>query len=72
VWAASNGYVDDVPVDRVRHFEAELLKFLENQGSALAAIREKRTIDDALKGQLKAALDEFKERYNAQVKSAGV
>ncbi len=72
VWAASNGYVDDVPVDRVRHFEAELLKFLENQGSALAAIREKRTIDDNLKGQLKATLDEFKERYSAQVKSAGV
>jgi F-type H+-transporting ATPase subunit alpha len=71
IWAASNGYVDDIPVDRVRHFEAELLKFLENQGAALAAIREKRTIDDNLKGQLKAALDEFKERYSAQVKSAG-
>jgi F-type H+-transporting ATPase subunit alpha len=72
IWAASNGYVDDIPVDRVRHFEAELLKFLENQGAALAAIREKRTIDDNLKGQLKAALDEFKERYSAQVRGAGV
>src|SRR5262249_24007478 len=46
IWAASNGYVDDIPVEDVRHFEAELLKFLENQGSALAAIREKKTIDD--------------------------
>jgi F-type H+-transporting ATPase subunit alpha len=72
IWAASNGYVDDIPVDRVRHFEAELLKFLENQGSVLAAIREKRTIDDNLKGQLKAALDEFKERYSAQARGAGV
>jgi F-type H+-transporting ATPase subunit alpha len=72
IWAASNGYVDDIPVDRVRHFEAELLKFLENQGSVLAAIREKRAIDDELKGQLKAALDEFKERYSAQARGAGV
>ncbi len=72
VWAASNGYVDDISVDRVRHFEAELLKFLENQGSALAAIREKRVIDDELKSKLISALDEFKQRYSAQVKGAGV
>ncbi len=71
IWAASNGYVDDVPVENVRHFEAELLKFLENQGSALAAIREKKTIDDSLKAQLKSALDEFKQRYSAQAKGAG-
>jgi F-type H+/Na+-transporting ATPase subunit alpha len=71
IWAASNGYVDDIPVESVRHFESELLKFLENQGTALAAIREKKTIDDALKTQLKTALDEFKQRYNAQAKSVG-
>ncbi|MCG3159140.1 MAG: ATP synthase subunit alpha [Acidobacteria bacterium] len=71
IWAASNGYVDDIPVESVRHFESELLKFLENQGSALAAIREKKTIDDSLKAQLKSALDEFKQRYTAQAKGAG-
>ncbi|HEX2488178.1 MAG TPA: F0F1 ATP synthase subunit alpha [Blastocatellia bacterium] len=71
IWAASNGYVDDIPVESVRHFESELLKFLENQGTTLAAIREKKTIDDVLKSQLKTALDEFKQRYNAQAKSVG-
>jgi F-type H+-transporting ATPase subunit alpha len=71
IWAASNGYVDDIPVESVRHFESELLKFLENQGTTLAAIRDKKTIDDALKTQLKTALDEFKQRYNAQAKSVG-
>jgi F-type H+/Na+-transporting ATPase subunit alpha len=71
IWAASNGYVDDIPVESVRHFEGELLKFLENQGTTLAAIRDKKTIDDSLKAQLKSALDEFKQRYSAQVKSVG-
>jgi len=71
IWAASNGYVDDIPVADVRNFETELLKFLENQGSTLAAIREKKTIDDGLKAQLKSALDEFKQRYSAQAKGAG-
>jgi F-type H+-transporting ATPase subunit alpha len=71
IWAATNGYVDDIPVESVRHFEAELLKFLENQGTTLAAIRDKKAIDDGLKAQLKSALDEFKQRYSAQAKSVG-
>src|SRR6266542_3341201 len=71
IWAATNGYVDDISVESVRHFEGELLKFLENQGTTLAAIRDKKAIDDGLKAQLKSALDEFKQRYSAQVKGAG-
>ena len=71
IWAATNGYVDDISVESVRHFEGELLKFLENQGTTLAAIRDKKAIDDGVKAQLKSALDEFKQRYSAQAKSVG-
>jgi F-type H+-transporting ATPase subunit alpha len=71
IWAATNGYVDDIPVEGARHFEGELLNFLENQGTTLAAVREKRAIDDGLKAQLKSTLDEFKQRYSAQARSAG-
>ncbi|MBL8169379.1 MAG: F0F1 ATP synthase subunit alpha [Acidobacteria bacterium] len=69
IWAASNGYVDDIPADKVRHFESELFKFLDAGGSALlSAVREKRQIDDDVKGKLKTLLDEFKQRYAAQAK----
>jgi F-type H+-transporting ATPase subunit alpha len=72
IWAASNGYVDDVPVEKVRHFEAELLKYLDNAGGPLlSAIREKRQITDDVKGLLRSTLDEFKKRFSAQVKGAG-
>jgi F-type H+-transporting ATPase subunit alpha len=73
IWAASNGYVDDVPVEKVRDFEAEFVKFLETGGTAaLAALREnsKAGINDEVKSKLKATLDEFKQRYNAQAKAA--
>jgi F-type H+/Na+-transporting ATPase subunit alpha len=71
IWAASNGYVDDVPVAQVRDFEAALLNFLDNsKGSLLAAIRDKRQIDDDVKSQLHAALKEFKERFGAQAAAA--
>src|SRR5262245_26740842 len=50
IWAASNGYVDDLPVENVRHFEGELLKYLDNAGGPLlSAIREKRQITDEVK-----------------------
>jgi F-type H+/Na+-transporting ATPase subunit alpha len=70
VWAATNGYIDDVPVERVREFEAQFLAFLENaKVGMLDAIRTKKTLDDDLKGQLKSAVEEFKARFAS--KSAG-
>ena len=70
IWAASNGYTDDVPVGDVRKFEAALQAFLDNQGSALALLRDKGQVNDEVKTALGAALSEFKERYNAQAKLA--
>ena len=71
IWAASNGYVDDVPVDNVRHFELELYKYLDTAGgSLLALVREKKAIDDAVKSLLRSTLDEFKQRFTAQSTTA--
>jgi F-type H+-transporting ATPase subunit alpha len=72
IWAASNGYVDDVPVEDIRRFESELLKYLDNAGGPLlAAIREKRQITDEVKQLLRSTLDEYKKRFKAQAKGAG-
>jgi F-type H+-transporting ATPase subunit alpha len=72
IWAASNGYVDDLPVDQMRHFEAELLKHFDNAGGPLLdALRVKRQIDDEVKGLLASTVDEFKVRYSAQAKVTG-
>jgi len=71
VWAATNGFLDDVPVSQVRHFEAELMKFLDAGGtSALSTLREKQQINDDVKKTLTSTLEEFKKRYSAQVKGA--
>ena len=70
IWSVSNGYADDVPVGDIVKFEAGLISFLENLGTALGLIRDKRQIDDEAKTALNNALKEFKERYNAAAKSA--
>src|SRR3977135_4235553 len=62
IWAASNGYADDVAVEDVRSFEAELLKFIENsQPGLLQSIREKKSLTDEITADLKQALIDFKD-----------
>jgi len=61
LWSMQNGYLDEVPVTRVKEFQNKLLEFLTTRKEAvLNAILDKGQIDDDVKGQLKATLDEFK------------
>jgi F-type H+-transporting ATPase subunit alpha len=63
IFAGTNGLLDDLEVEDCRPFEAELYKFLDNSKPAiLAAIRDKKVIDDALKADLTAAINEVKGR----------
>src|ERR1700758_3722807 len=47
IWAGSNGYMDDVPVEDIRRFESEFLDFLRrSHDGILAAIRESKTLSE--------------------------
>src|SRR3954447_22670475 len=60
MWAMQNGYLDAVPVDRVKAFQVKLQDYMTTRrDTLLATIREKKSIDSDLESQLKAALDEF-------------
>src|SRR6202049_3246534 len=64
MWAMQNGYLDPVPVDRVKEFQSKLQDYLETRKeSLLRSIREKKQLDEDLEAQLKAALDEFKATW---------
>ncbi|MFN2428259.1 MAG: F0F1 ATP synthase subunit alpha [Candidatus Binatia bacterium] len=66
VFAGTNGYLDEFPVSDVRAYEDELFRFLDTRfGNVLAAIRDKKTLDDETKDQLKAALKEFGEQFRS-------
>src|SRR6266851_347498 len=71
IYVATSGQMDSVPVSEVRRFERELLHFVEtNHASILKAIREKKALDDGIKGESKRAVDAFKERFTATVAAA--
>ena len=64
IYAGVNGFLDDLPVEACRKFEAELYRFVDNaHPGLLAKIREKKALDDALKGELNNVLKEAKERF---------
>src|SRR5215510_4273298 len=66
IYAATNGYLDAVPVDQVKAYEAEIFKFLETRKAALVAkLAEKKQIDDEIKPELNAALEEFGKTFVA-------
>jgi F-type H+-transporting ATPase subunit alpha len=71
IYAGTNGMLDDVTVEQIRPFEAELNKFLDTSQSALLQeIREKKALDDQLKTKLNTVIKEFKERFVSQHKDA--
>jgi F-type H+-transporting ATPase subunit alpha len=71
VFAATNGYLDNVPVEKLRLYEEDLYRFLDSQRpETLTAIREKKVLDDEVKQELAAALDEFGKQFAATAAAA--
>jgi F-type H+-transporting ATPase subunit alpha len=64
IYTAGEGWLDDVPLEQCRAFEQDLYKWIENAHPAiLTTIREKKALDDDLKGKMNAALKEFKANF---------
>jgi len=61
IYAAGQGYLDDVPIKQVHPFEARLLSFLQQQYSGLLAEFSTGHWNAQLEQDLQTALDRFKE-----------
>ena len=67
IWAGTKGYLDDLPVEICRKFEAELYRFVDNaHRPVLDEIRTKKVLDDDLTAKIKAIIEEFKSRFVAE------
>jgi F-type H+-transporting ATPase subunit alpha len=66
IMAGTGGFLDDLPVNQVRDFEAELYRYVDSTNPGiLRTIMEKKVLDDALKGQLQAVIKEAKQQFVA-------
>jgi len=67
IFAGVNGYLDDLPVEQVRTFEAEFLRFMKTTKTDIVEeLRVKKEISADLDQRLRAAIVEFKENFVRQ------
>ena len=60
IWVATNGYLDSVPVDDVREFEAQFLDYMRATGASVLDRIVTEKWDDPLIDDLKKVADDFK------------
>jgi F-type H+/Na+-transporting ATPase subunit alpha len=66
LYAGVNGFLDEIPVADVGAAQDELVKFMSTRHNGiLTGIKEKKTLDDALKADLDAALKEFQTHFKS-------
>jgi F-type H+/Na+-transporting ATPase subunit alpha len=64
IWAAQQGYLDNVAVDRVKEFQDGLTEFLTiRKPELLRKIYQEKALSEALIADLKAAADQFKQTW---------
>jgi F-type H+-transporting ATPase subunit alpha len=64
IWAVQNGYVDDVPVERIKEFQASWTDFLTTRkAEVLRRIALEKALSNELTAELKAAADQFKQTW---------
>jgi F-type H+/Na+-transporting ATPase subunit alpha len=67
IFAGTNGLLDDLEVAEISTFEESLYRFLEStQPALLPKIRERKAIDEEIRGELQRAIKEAKERFKLE------
>src|SRR6185503_5612387 len=62
IFAATNGYIDDVPKDRVADYERDLYRFMDSTGKSVSAkIAKDKSWSADIEKEVRAMLDEFKK-----------
>jgi F-type H+/Na+-transporting ATPase subunit alpha len=64
IWAGTNGYLDDVPLEDVGRFEHDFLDYVQRERSGIYdAIRESKVLSDDTASALKEAIEDFRKNF---------
>ena len=71
IYAGTNAFLDDLPVDQCRAFEKGLYAYVETMNPGLLkAIDDKKVLDEQLKAEMSKLIGEFKERFVSEKQMA--
>ncbi len=63
IYSLTNGYLDDVPIEKVRTWEVEFHRFMESaHPEIIEIITKEKALSDETIARLRAAIDEFKRQ----------
>ena len=66
LFAGTQGFLDDIPVEAISKFEVEFMKFMKGTKDDIRTeLADKKAIDDDLKAKLGQAIEEFKKGFQA-------
>ncbi|MBA3915139.1 MAG: F0F1 ATP synthase subunit alpha [Acidobacteriales bacterium] len=72
IFAGTGGFLDDLPIDQVREFEAELYNYVDSTDpGVLREIMEKKTLDDPLKDRMKKVIQAAKDTFVSERQAVG-
>ncbi|TCL63021.1 ATP synthase F1 subcomplex alpha subunit [Hydrogenispora ethanolica] len=64
IYAVTNGYLDDIPIDEIRRFEKEFLHFMSMEGQDFyKKLQETKALDQESISKLVTLIKEFKDRF---------
>ncbi|MCC3276944.1 MULTISPECIES: F0F1 ATP synthase subunit alpha [unclassified Arthrobacter] len=63
IWMGTNGYLDDVPVEDVRRFEAEFLEHVRHSSSVMTVLAETNKLEDSTVDEMKTLITNFKQGF---------
>jgi F-type H+-transporting ATPase subunit alpha len=63
IWAGTQGYLDDVPVEDISRFESEFLDHLKHKSSILTTLAQTNVLGDDTVEALKTAIVDFKKGF---------
>jgi F-type H+-transporting ATPase subunit alpha len=73
IFAGTSGLLDDVAVNDVQRFQKDMVEYMHTRyGSLLTGIAQKKQITDDARADLKRAIGEFKEQFQASTATARV
>ncbi|TSC54238.1 MAG: F-type H+-transporting ATPase subunit alpha [Microgenomates group bacterium LiPW_16] len=65
IWAATSGFLDDLPLEKIRDFKEKYLVFMEtNHPGLLGEIRTQKILSDETVEKLKKVTEEFKTKFS--------
>ncbi|QZY51594.1 F0F1 ATP synthase subunit alpha [Leucobacter tenebrionis] len=63
IWAGTNGFLDEVPVEDILRFEREFLDYLGRNSEALNTLRATNVLDDDTVAEITAQIEKFKSEF---------